>query len=375
MPPIWKLQREWDRLGQMARSIVAYPFEGILQVAYDRKFPRQISVTNGDCAAMEKVVIFLIFQPKEILASTLRECRHLIDNGFAPLVISNCPLTEASRAELKQVSWKIAERPNYGYDFGGYRDGVRLLDHWNILPSALLILNDSIWFPLHNKSVVLDKLQAKDTNVAGIFYHEDLVRRSTFSTRKAFLESYLYIFDKEALASEAFKKYWKKYRVSSNKLNAVYRGERALCAAMRAGGLSVEGLIDRRVFLECLSSQSALFLRKTLEYAAYTDTDFAEAGEQLLADYASTPAWSNRAKEHISKVTKKRNLHASFCFASMTLFGIASIKKSQGTFLKKSYGTLHTESRTQYLRALAAGDLPKAFPEIVAEIQARQTAI
>jgi hypothetical protein len=59
----------------------------------------------------------------------------------------------------------------------------------------------------------------------------------------------------------------------------------------------------------------------------------------------------------------------------MTLFGIASIKKSQGTFLKKSYGTLHTESRTQYLRALAAGDLPKAFPEIVAEIQARQTAI
>jgi hypothetical protein len=164
-------------------------------------------------------------------------------------------------------------------------------------------------------------------------------------------------------------------RWSSNKLNAVYRGERALCDAMRAGGLSVEGLIDRRVFLECLSSQSALFLRKKLEYAAYTDTDFAESGEQLLADYGNTPAWSTRAKEHISKVTKKRNLHASLCFASMTLFCIASIKKSQGTFLKKSYGTLQAESRTQYLRALAAGDLPKPFPKIVAEVQARQAAI
>lgn len=164
-------------------------------------------------------------------------------------------------------------------------------------------------------------------------------------------------------------------RWSSNKLNAVYRGERALCDATRAGGLSVEGLIDRRVFLECLSSQSVLFLRKKLEHAAYTDTDFAESGEQLLADYGNTPAWSTRAKEHISKVTKKRNFHASLCFASMTLFCIASIKKSQGTFLKKSYGTLQAESRTQYLRALAAGDLPKPFPKIVAEVQARQAAI
>ena len=103
--------------------------------------------------------------------------------------------------------------------------------------------------------------------------------------------------------------------------------------------------------------------------------NFTEVGERLLADYASTPAWSSRAKKHISKVTKKRDLRASFCCASMTLFGIASIKKSQGTFLKKPYGTMHTESRTQYLRALVAGDLPKAFPEIVAEIQAHQAAI
>ena len=113
----------------------------------------------------------------------------------------------------------------------------------------------------------------------------------------------------------------------------------------------------------------------TLSYNNTNGQNFAEVGEWLFADYASTPAWSTRAKKHISKVTKKRNLHASFCFASMTLFGIASIKKSQGTFLKKPYGILHTESRTQYLRALASGDLPKAFPEIVAEIQARQAVI
>ena len=93
-------------------------------------------------------------------------------------------------------------------------------------------------------------------------------------------------------------------RWSSNKLNAVYRGERALCDAMRAEGLSVEGLIDRRVFLECLSSQSALFLRKTLEYAAYTDTDFAEAGEQLLLTMATRPPGRLAPKSIFLKLPK-----------------------------------------------------------------------
>lgn len=375
MIPAWKLRRELDRLGQKARSIAAYPFEGVAQAAYDRKFPTQINLTDGDCAALQKIAILLIFQPKGILSSTLRECQHLIDHGFSPLIISNCPLTEESRTVLKEVAWKIAERPNYGYDFGGYRDGVRLLDHWGISPEALLILNDSIWFPLHNGSVVLDELQSKNVNVTGIVYHEDLVRRSSFSTRKAFLESYFFLFDAQALASEAFKSFWAQYRVSSNKLNAVYRGERALCDAMRAGGLSVEGLIDRVSFLKCLANQSAPFLQKTLEYAAYTDAEFADAGAQLLADYTNAPDWCDRAKEHVATVTKKRNLHASFCFASMTLFGVASIKKSQGTFLKRTYGTLHAETRTQYLRAVAAGDLAEPFPEIVPEIRARQAEI
>jgi hypothetical protein len=106
--------------------------------------------------------------------------------------------------------------------------------------------------------------------------------------------------------------------------------------------LSVEGLIDRRVFLECLSSQSALFLRKKLEYAAYTDTDFAEAGEQLLADYGNTPTWSTRAKEHISKVTKKRNLQASLCFTSMTLFALRQSRNLRVHFEKV---LRHTASR------------------------------
>ena len=375
MIPAWKLRRELERLGQKVRSIAAYPFEGIAQAAYDRKFPSQIKLTTGDCAADRKVAIFLIFQPKYILASTLRECEHLIDHGFAPLVISNCPLTDDGRAALKKVAWKIAERPNYGYDFGGYRDGVRLLDHWNIAPSTLLIVNDSVWFPLHDKSVVFDELEAKDINVTGIVYHEVLVPHSSFSAQKAFLESYFVLFDAKALASEAFKNYWAEYRVSSNKINAVRRGERAMCDAMRAGGLSIGALIDRDAFLDRLSKQSSPFLRKTLEYAAYEDPEFADAGAQLLADYADTPEWFARANDHAAKVTKNRNLHASFCFASMTLFGVASIKKYRGTFLKKTYSTLYTETRAQYLRAVAAGDLPEPFPEIVPEIQARQIEI
>ncbi len=374
MIPAWKLRRELDRLGQKARSLASYPIEGFVKRSYDRKFPDQLNITQGEVPALSKVAIFLIYQTDGILESTLHECRHLIDKGFAPLIVSNCPLSEKDRLVLTPVSWMVTDRPNYGYDFGGYRDGVRLLDHIGQSPDALLILNDSIWFPLHGASTVLDDLQSKAANVTGIVYHEDIQRRSTFSVRKAFLESYFFLFDKAAISSDAFKTYWQDYRVSSNKLNAVYRGERALCDAMRSGGLTVEGLVDRAKLLKALETQDAAFLQKTLKYAAYTDAEFNAAGVDILNRFSETEDWIAEAIAHVAAVTKKRNMHASFCYATMSLFGVCSLKKSNGTFLKKTYGTLHAETRNKYLSAVAAGDLTEPLSGITAEIQARQSA-
>lgn len=372
MIPGWKLRRELDRLGQQARAIGAYAFEGAAQRKYDAAFPSQLTITDGTAPLTQKLAVFLIYQPGDILASTLRECAHLIDHGYSPLIISNCPLTQDAAAALQKVSWKTVQRPNYGYDFGGYRDGIRLLDHLDISPDTLLVLNDSIWFPLHDHASILTRLEAMPENVAGLVYHEDLTKRSAMSRPKSFLESYFFRFDKTALSNPGFKDYWTNYRVSSNKYNAVYRGERAICDHMRSAGLTVAGVINRQALRDALATQTPAFLRKTLSYGAYTDDDLRAESIALLAAYKHTPDWQVQAVAHVAKTTLRRNLHASFCYASMILFGMTSLKKSNGTFLKGTYATLHSEARTQYLAAVAAGDLPAPFPEIIPEVTARQ---
>lgn len=375
MIPMWKLQRELDRLGQKLRSILAYPIEGFTQARYDRAFPKQLTITDGTQALTPKVALLLIYQPGGIPASLVEECKHFIEHGYAPFIISNAPLNDGAIETLKPITWKIVQRPNYGYDFGGYRDGVRLLERLNITPDTLIIANDSIWFPLHPNATVLPTLENNGAHVSGIVYHEDIVRRSKFSTRKAFLESYFFHFDQTALGSDAFRSFWDTYRVSSNKLNAVYRGERRLCDHMREGGLTVQGLVDRNKLLAELAAQGPEFLRKTLEYGAYTDSEFATESAALIDAYAPSDQWKADAIAHVKKVTMKRNLHASFCYATMQLFDVCTMKKSNGTFLKGTYATLHSQAREQYLRAIDAGDTVAPFDAIPPEIRSKQAQI
>jgi len=95
------------------------------------------------------------------------------------------------------VSWRVIERPNFGYDFGGYRDGILLLEAWGIAPERLLILNDSIWMPLAPNSTLIDRFEAAEGAVIGGILHPDKVRRRVVKrVRRGFVESYLYLINR-----------------------------------------------------------------------------------------------------------------------------------------------------------------------------------
>jgi hypothetical protein len=113
-----------------------------------------------------------------------------------------------------------------------------------------------------------------------------------------------------------------------------------------------------------------LVLRKTLTYAAYTDDDFLAENAVLMAQPNSAD-WRALSLAHIRRVVGRRSFHASFPYASILLLGTPYIKKGTGTFLKRTYGTLHSVMRRQYLAAVKAADLPSPFPEVLAEIAAR----
>lgn len=371
MIPGWKIKRELDRAWQRVRAAVGKLYEPAVQRAYDRRRSTVVKVHQGAVPLKDRVALVLTYQPKGFSPSLVATCRHLCGKGYAPLVVCNAPASDQEVQRLLPETWGVMLRPNYGYDFGGYRDGILYLMDHEIEPTHLIILNDSIWYPLNAADTLIDRMEASGFGLTGAMLQEGNPAKASASSRhRDFIESFFYLVNKDCLVSQAFATFWKTFPMSNLKFNAVYAGERRFSRVMEEAGLSVGCILTRAAMLEALERQSAEFLRKTLSFAAYTDLSFEQEASALLSQFSQDETWRRRALLHVATVTRKRHFHASFCYASITLLNVPFLKKTSGTILSKGYGLLHLRMRQQYLKAVESGDLPAPSHEIRAEIDA-----
>ena len=372
--PFWKIGREIDRATQKLKRQLSRVYEPFSLRSYDKDWEHHIQAHSGDVSLGEKVALILIFQPEKLRTSIFETCLHLIRAGYAPLIVSNSEIPKSDLIDLKLVCWKAIVRPNVGYDFGGYRDGLRFINSLDVKPRRVLILNDSIWFPTLANDTLLAQMEATDADLVGAIYQEgDDSRPIKSSRRTGFIESFFYLINEACLTAPAFKNFWKHYRLSNLKYNAVYDGERQFDKQMQQAGLKVASVLSRTRLLAALKQQPAKFLHQVLTYAAYTDPIFAAKGAELLHSFDASDQWKTHTLVHITQVSAKRHFHSSFCVATMTLLGASFLKKGSGTVLAKGYGLLHHEMRTQFLRAVADGMLPRPPETIYTEIRDMQS--
>lgn len=356
MQATWKLWRELDRLGQQLRGVTENFTDPLQQKRLDKLVAAGLPCVPGHVPLTDRVALFLIFQPGGLSASTFATLRWLAGLGYAPLVVSNAPLLPADREALQSLVWRAVVRPNFGYDFGGYRDGLTLLEQWSVRPDELLILNDSIWLPVLPESDLAARLAAEPAEVAGTILRKRGEER--------FLESYLYRLRRPALEHPAFRDYWSRLRLTSNKYYVIRRGERGFSAAMRAAGLRVAGVYDTETAARHLAEQDDDFLHRTLEHAAYIDPHLQAERDHLLASRGRS--FRSATVAHVGKVLEKRQLYSSFPYASVQLMGYP--------VLKKSAEPISRAWRQAHLHAIEAGELHAPPPPILSEVQSRDAA-
>jgi Rhamnan synthesis protein F len=372
MPPFWKVYRELDRTRQMLHAMIGRIYEPFVQRAHDRKRDQILQVRDGHVPLGQKVALLLIYQPKGVSPTVMLTCRHLVAKGYAPMVVSNTPLSDADLAALAVCTWKTILRPNYGYDFGGYRDGILWLQDRDIAPERLMILNDSIWFPVWPEETLIERMEALPADLAGAVIHPVQRRRKVSALRPAFIESYFYIANRPALQSAAFREFWQGFRVSSIKYNAVYRGERSFSHFLERGGLTARGIVSPETVVAAVAAEDDEFLAKTLTYGAYTDPEFETERDALMVSGTESPGWRASALAHVTKVAHRRSAYASFPYPAFRLLDVPFVKKSRLMFFGKTYGTVQIKMRTQLIRAIKSGDLPMPLPEVFAEITASE---
>jgi hypothetical protein len=354
--PLWKIKRELVRLKVQAQAIPLALIEPLRQRIYDRTRPNRLTVTEGAAVPAAHVAIFLIYQPGDLPASVLATVQHLRANGFAPVIVSNGPLTANARAELARDSLLVMERPNFGYDFGGYRDGVWLLGELGIAPEKLLFLNDSVWFPVHENCRFLEDMTATEGDYIGTQMAGD---PALCGRRRGFFTSYCFLVARPLLDSAAFRNFWRDYRLSSNKEVTLRRGERAFSHLMLDHARKAVALYDLARFDRLVAGLDEASLRATVQELVTTDPALEKWRGALVAKGAA--ARRDEILALIDEATRTKNYIGAAPVLCLRQLGFPMIKKNRER--------LYTLARRVILDAADSGRLNGLHDAMVAELR------
>ena len=169
--------------------------------------------------AYDTLAIFAIYQPKGLSALVKRSINYLSAHKIKIMLVAPHPLSPLDIAFLEQHYCIILTRENFGRDFGSYKYGVLyLLDNISLLKSfeKILLVNDSIIFPL----------KEQDTTLAAILtYSEDVVGLAEGYVDHWHIGSYFILFKKNFFLDPLLQNFWKKYKPYSSRFYCINQGE------------------------------------------------------------------------------------------------------------------------------------------------------
>ncbi|MCC5955942.1 MAG: hypothetical protein JJU07_07560 [Natronohydrobacter sp.] len=236
---IWRLSEARRHLNDIT---------GSLRYALQRR-SGALTVTEGMAQPAARLAVYTLFPQQGIQTSHIHALRALYDCGYATVAVSNLPLTETERARLAPLVWKLIERPNFGYDFGAYREGIRALAPYLGGAHRLVLLNDSVWFPLPGGADWPLQAEGLGVDVAGAVSNygvpmPEALSLDGFQWRydpglpQFHYCSFALSFGPNAIRHPAFDRFWRRIRLTDNKFHTVLRGEVALSRALIDAGLS-----------------------------------------------------------------------------------------------------------------------------------------
>jgi hypothetical protein len=168
---------------------------------------RSTAVFKGNAQASSKFVIFAMYEKGEIRKDVFNALETLSQLGFSVVLINSRKLSDQSREKISKLVFCYLERPNYGRDFGSYKDGVRWLykNHKEDYQSAsrLLFINDSVFFSRKNLADFFSSLTDTQFPVFGATMNYQIIPH---------IGSFCLSVDSSIFTNKKFLEFWKRYR-------------------------------------------------------------------------------------------------------------------------------------------------------------------
>jgi lipopolysaccharide biosynthesis protein len=182
-----------------------------------RNYVRRTWPGKDPNAGRRDEAVYLHFDRRgDIHEYVIQQLTELKKAGFRITFVSNSPkLRDSHIADVAPLCRQIVWRRNVGYDFGGYKDGIRCLGNLNEV-DRLILMNDSAYGPFYSLGSMIDAVDATKTDCWGIteswehHYH---------------VQSYFMLFLKGALSSTAFRQFWRRLPYVNRKAWVIRYGE------------------------------------------------------------------------------------------------------------------------------------------------------
>lgn len=335
---------------------------------YDFILTRKIYITTGRLPTRREMAVFLIFPTSGILSCHISMLEALRCQNITPVVVSNHPLSDADRSQLAEFCHVIIERPNVGYDFGGYRDAMLYLQ--KILPDVdrLWILNDSTW--------MIDQPISWFEQARGL--ERDFVGASYALTRRKFMNisepsklwppdvhhpnfhyaSFALCIGKNVLRHPNFIRFWKTLAITDNKKLTVRRGEMGLSQWIIRNGFTHGATCEFNTIASELAALAPEELDKTARQALLlSDLMFAALRDHVLASDLNSEQGRQLRMDYLLYLICRQG-------PAYTLAAYA-IERKGFHFLKKSPARLSPVSRASTLSLLTR--LPTSQRKMIEE--------
>lgn len=219
--PTWKILREVNRLVKKPKNIFDLLLSPLIQSRIENSSKSVIHDGTGLCSP--NMAILLLYAPDGVQDDYYRMLDYLEKNNISAVIVSQLPLHKRDLVKLTFRARLIIERPNFGYDFGGYREGVLTLLNRGYSLRNLFIVNDSIWFPMSCDSDLIEAALCDSSDLYGIYMNDQRKK-----PHQHHLQSYFYRFGPNLTQHSDFENYWRKLIVYNNKDLTVRRNEMRL---------------------------------------------------------------------------------------------------------------------------------------------------
>jgi hypothetical protein len=199
----------------------------------------------------ERIAIFIAYS-KRLTHSNRAYLEALNKAGFSIVYINNGLTDPAAAASIQHLCWRAFDRRNIGRDFGGFRDGVLLLQDEGHLDRCqlLCIANDSMQFiPGRNAETFVAALTAfADSEKLALFSHISHQIQTHY-------QSYFQVLKPPIFRSRHFLSFWRNYLPLSHRGHCIYNGEIALSQQVYRRFPSVDTLYTSDKLLEALEQR------------------------------------------------------------------------------------------------------------------------